>query len=1016
MAQQLRVTYAPIRSSFINLPATWASALSNSSRNTVRTNFSQPDFERGINAPTYFVFKLIWGASNEAYVSWSGGVSKSLRPSQNLQQTKGDIIEIDGTFATALGLTEGTMVVMEYIKRVSSCNFAEVVPRHYDDWEILELNAGAVEERLLSQTKVIAPNQPLLFWLNPSTSIILNTTQISPSAPVALLDNDTEIAVAPKQRKSATTLNNSNTGDSQAQNAQPSIRFMRVAMSDDIAIGECFINQLTFEQLLKQGDNGVSELVGNITKIEGSQQTPSDDKETEKPKKLNELNMWYSMIKPLRSVQPGVILISSKLARNNGIANGQAVVFILGGNAEKGNQKYKITLKTLKVANNDKESENMFDDQKPAAGFISPKNLGQLSIKCYVKQNDLSEVDSIPDHQIPELSGVDKFMSKIKEELTSSLIVADQGILITGGPGSGKTSILRIIINYLNRQSKILAYTEYINCLDLSSETQTSKLCDKLDQLVDRIRMNSPAVIVFDNIESLIPAENETSDNRRTRLILESIVGIEKQRTPSHPILIIATAESRNHVHNDAFNAGLFGDVHEIPSPGKAEREEILTNIANKSSLPADHKDINFSVISYLTEGYMPADLEALYERATHEATVRHIEADEPGLSKVKHVDLVNAHKGFTPVSMRGLQIQTSETRWEDIGGLEETKKLLKETIELPSKYAAIFASSPLRLRSGVMLYGYPGCGKTMLASAVAKECGLNFISVKGPELLNKYIGQSEQSVRNLFQRAKAATPCVLFFDEFDSIAPRRGHDNTGVTDRVVNQFLTEMDGAEGLEGVYVLAATSRPDMIDPALLRPGRLDKSVFCNIPNRQERIDILTKHARKMNLDKSVNLEDYSDATENFTSADLQSLAYNAFLEAVNDQQANLQYQKNQDDEPSSDTDNVEYFVHDPSDESDSKSKHRNPDLTKQIEQVKANISQSFGESKKNTKGPGSEELRPKLLPRHFETALESCKPSLNQSERLRLETLYSDFLDDKKGDSKKPRNFEQRATLA
>src|SRR6202044_4003450 len=191
-------------------------------------------------------------------------------------------------------------------------------------------------------------------------------------------------------------------------------------------------------------------------------------------------------------------------------------------------------------------------------------------------------------------------------------------------------------------------------------------------------------------------------------------------------------------------------------------------------------------------------------------------------------------------------------TTFSSIGGLASIRTTLLETIAYPIKYAPIFAASPLRLRSGLLLYGYPGCGKTLLASAVAGECGLNFISVKGPEILNKYIGASEKSVRDLFERAQAAKPCVLFFDEFDSIAPKRGHDSTGVTDRVVNQMLTQMDGAEGLEGVYVLAATSRPDLIDPALLRPGRLDKSLLCDMPNREDREDILRAVARSLKVD--------------------------------------------------------------------------------------------------------------------------------------------------------------------
>ncbi|KIO34777.1 hypothetical protein M407DRAFT_64085, partial [Tulasnella calospora MUT 4182] len=184
------------------------------------------------------------------------------------------------------------------------------------------------------------------------------------------------------------------------------------------------------------------------------------------------------------------------------------------------------------------------------------------------------------------------------------------------------------------------------------------------------------------------------------------------------------------------------------------------------------------------------------------------------------------------------------------------------------------------------LLYGFPGCGKTLLASAVAKECGLNFISVKGPELLNKYIGASEKSVRDIFERATAAKPCVLFFDEFDSIAPKRGHDSTGVTDRVVNQMLTQMDGAEGLEGVYVLAATSRPDLIDPALLRPGRLDKSLLCNMPDEEERLEILQALSQKISISDSVSLRALAEETEGYSGADLQAIMYNAHLEVVHE----------------------------------------------------------------------------------------------------------------------------------
>lgn len=216
-----------------------------------------------------------------------------------------------------------------------------------------------------------------------------------------------------------------------------------------------------------------------------------------------------------------------------------------------------------------------------------------------------------------------------------------------------------------------------------------------------------------------------------------------------------------------------------------------------------------------------------------------------------------------------------------------------------------------MRLRSGILLYGYPGCGKTLLASAIAGQCGLNFISIKGPEILNKYIGASEQSVRELFERAQAAKPCILFFDEFDSIAPKRGHDSTGVTDRVVNQMLTQMDGAEGLDGVYVLAATSRPDLIDSALLRPGRLDKSVICDMPNYEDRLDILRSITTKMDLADDVKLEEIAEKTNGFSGADMQGLGYNAYLKAVHVRLEELEAKDNAEQDKDVDETAVEFF---------------------------------------------------------------------------------------------------------
>jgi peroxin-1 len=195
-----------------------------------------------------------------------------------------------------------------------------------------------------------------------------------------------------------------------------------------------------------------------------------------------------------------------------------------------------------------------------------------------------------------------------------------------------------------------------------------------------------------------------------------------------------------------------------------------------------------------------------------------------------------------------------------------------------------LFANAPLRLASGLLLYGPPGTGKTILAGAAAKHCGLRLISIKGPELLSKYIGASEQAVRDVFQRAQSAKPCVLFFDEFDSLAPRRGHDNTGVTDRVVNQLLTQLDGIETLSGVFVLAATSRPDLLDPALLRPGRLDIHLRCSLPDKNSRLAILNVLSKPMKLSTDVDLSEVARATDGFSGADLQAVLYSAQLDSV------------------------------------------------------------------------------------------------------------------------------------
>ncbi|CAK9138493.1 unnamed protein product [Ilex paraguariensis] len=369
-------------------------------------------------------------------------------------------------------------------------------------------------------------------------------------------------------------------------------------------------------------------------------------------------------------------------------------------------------------------------------------------------------------------------------------------------------------------------------------------------------------------------------------------MNLEKRRSSCGvgPIAFIATAQSLTNIPQALSSSGRFDFHVQLPAPAAAERGALLKHEIQKRSLQCSD-DILLDIASKC-DGYDAYDLEILVDRSVHAAIGRFLSGD---LASGEHErptlvmdDFLQAMQEFLPVAMRDITKPPEGGRsgWEDIGGLSDIRNAIKEMIELPSKFPNIFAQAPLRMRSNVLLYGPPGCGKTHIVGAAAAACSLRFISVKGPELLNKYIGASEQAVRDIFSKAAAAAPCLLFFDEFDSIAPKRGHDNTGVTDRVVNQFLTELDGVEVLTGVFVFAATSRPDLLDAALLRPGRLDRLLFCDFPPRHERLDILTILSRKLPLASDVDLDAIARMTEGFSGADLQALLSDAQLAAVHD----------------------------------------------------------------------------------------------------------------------------------
>ncbi|KAI2636117.1 AAA-domain-containing protein [Xylaria nigripes] len=565
-------------------------------------------------------------------------------------------------------------------------------------------------------------------------------------------------------------------------------------------------------------------------------------------------------------------------------------------------------------------------------------------------------VDEDPSPSPSVLVGVDSLLDNLRSHLLHM-----SSVLLTGALGSGKTSIAQNIAQTLRED--YLFHTTYFPCRKLvNDESRISTIKETLNRIFMTAswgaRLGGKAIVILDDVDKLCPAETELqvgNDNGRSRQLSEIIGAIVRQYCSRESgVALLATAQGKDSLNNVIIGGHIVREMVDLKAPDKQGRRRVLEMVVKQHTVSPVPKqvsitdgsrpttadgsvrevtdtwmdemnesgrgnswgksksdgflldpELDFLDLAGQTDGYMPGDLILLVSRARNEALIRSFSETSLKQSldivQLGRTDFDKALKGFTPASLRNVTLQASTTTFSSIGGLKETRKILLETLQYPTKYAPIFAQCPLRLRSGLLLYGYPGCGKTLLASAVAGECGLNFISVKGPEILNKYIGASEKSVRDLFERASAAKPCVLFFDEFDSIAPKRGHDSTGVTDRVVNQLLTQMDGAEGLSGVYVLAATSRPDLIDSALLRPGRLDKSLLCDFPNLEDRIDIIQALGKKVKMNEEIlssedGLKALGMRTEGFSGADLQALMSNAQLEAIHDVLNDLESQPN------------------------------------------------------------------------------------------------------------------------
>ncbi len=463
-----------------------------------------------------------------------------------------------------------------------------------------------------------------------------------------------------------------------------------------------------------------------------------------------------------------------------------------------------------------------------------------------------------------------------------------KGILLYGPPGCGKTLLAKALAN------EIGAYFIPINGPEIMSKFYGESE-QRLREIFEEAEKNAPAIIFIDEIDAIAPKREEVVGEVEKRVVAQLLTLMDGLKERGK-IIVIGATNRVDAVDPALRRPGRFDREIEIPPPDKRARLEILK--VHTRNVPLS-EDVELEEIAEITHGFTGADLAALVKEAAISALRRFLKEEKVDLNKpippeklkklkVTRADFMDALRLVHPTLMREVFVEVPEVKWEDIGGLEDVKQQLKEAVEWPMKNPEVFEKMGIRPPKGILLYGPPGCGKTLLAKAVATESGANFIAVKGPEILSKWVGESEKAIREIFRRARQVAPAVVFFDEIDSIAPARGfrHDS-GVTDRIVNQLLAEMDGIQTLKNVVVIGATNRADIIDPALLRPGRFDRIIYVPPPDKKSRLEILKVHTRKVPLAEDVDLEKLAALTEGYSGADLEALVREAVILALREE---------------------------------------------------------------------------------------------------------------------------------
>ncbi|MHA2180325.1 MAG: CDC48 family AAA ATPase, partial [Promethearchaeota archaeon] len=494
-----------------------------------------------------------------------------------------------------------------------------------------------------------------------------------------------------------------------------------------------------------------------------------------------------------------------------------------------------------------------------------------------------------------DVGGLDREIQRVREMVELPLrhpslfkrlgIDPPKGVLLRGPPGCGKTLLAKAVANESEAHFISINGPEVMSKFYGESEKKLRKLFIEAEE-------KSPSIIFIDEIDAIAP-KRETVTGEVERRVVAQLLALMDGLHGRGKVIVIGATNRPNSLDPALRRPGRFDREIEIKVPNEKGRLEVFQ--IHTRNMPLDKK-ISLKEFSQITHGYVGADISAVSREAAMAALRRYLpkidlesEFIDPELLEQIEVtkdDFDSALKEVLPSGIREVFVEVPNVTWDQVGGLEDLKQKLVEAVEWPLSNPTIFTRMGISPPKGILLYGPPGCGKTLLARAVATESKANFISIKGPELLSKWVGESEKAIREVFRKAKMAAPCIIFFDEFDSIAPSRGRhtSDSGVSEKVLSQFLTELDGLEVMKDILVIAATNRPDILDPALIRPGRIDRILLVPGPDEEARIEILKIFTKKMPLASNVNIEKLSELTEGFSGADIETWCREAAMIAL------------------------------------------------------------------------------------------------------------------------------------